>query len=235
MTPNDTTQTTPGARTVSISAFYPTREITVDGDDGPVVIPVRVRRLTAKALAAYTYEWEQIPTMPSDRMIYRLPDTTEHEVDDTRNYRIPFDEIKRRRLAEMTPEGRAAYEAQLQIDQAECNSIATRAIADNMQIAPKFRDGAACTVTYTDADGQTLTATSGADLAAMFGGNLAGLMTLAAVVHAENTWPPEKKRRSALLSGSSTGSPTTPPEAGETPVETAAPVAPAVSVAPVAV
>lgn len=245
MTDTSTTDTADTVVTIG-RRFYPPHVVTVDGDDGPSAIAVQARRLTTDELADLKIKWHAIENAPSDRAIFREPDTIEQETVDTpvtlangvttsiRTYVIPDGEIRRRRLSDMTAEALEAWQRQEQADARAMLTAAAEIVRDGLRVAPAFPDGGRFRLLIDTEDGSMpRPAVTGADLIDLFGGNAETLARLARIVHDENTLSAEKKTRSAPRSASNTGSTPKPSAHGSGPGEAVAPVAPPGSVASV--
>lgn len=219
---NDTNTTT-----ISVSRFYPPALIAIDSDEGTATIAIRVRRLSrGEALeAAEAFAACDDDTRESRRAIFRKPDGDEREADERGIFTISDDEIRARRLSEMTADQRRAHlelearEKRAQID--ACAQIVEKFV----EVAPTRPDG---TRQRVEIDGREIR--TGRELVDTFDGNLAVLGVLAGSVIAETTLSPEKKRRSGWPSDSSIGSRPTPSAHGPTPGATVADVAPPGSV-----
>jgi hypothetical protein len=231
MATDTTTATQPGTVTIG-GRYYPPHVVTVDGDAGPVDIPIRVKRLTHGELADFVATWAKIENPESAKRWHRLPDSDEVAIEATprgSRFVIPDGEIRRRRLEAMTAEERAEIEALEVAEGREAYFASVETVRAYVGVSPKWPSGDPFTLTIDD-DGTPRPAVTGADLVELFGGNLATITRLAGIVAAENMLDAEKKTRSRGRSGSNTGSHTAPPEAGKTPAATVADAAPPDSV-----
>lgn len=223
-----TTETT---RPAVLLRNYYERSLAVDDVTGEARIPIRVRRFSPDQLLEFQRGWAVCENPPSERVIYRKADEAEKEAGPLPGmtvYVIPDGEIRRRRLVEMTPDERAAYE---QADEADVKAIAAfcrEQIAAHVWVAP----GVALSI--EDEQGDARAVKTGADLVAVFAGNLDMLMTLTRAIYEENTLSPEKKRILRARFASSSSSTPPPPTSGDAPADPAVPAAPKASVSPAA-
>lgn len=202
---------------------YYTRDIPIDdGGDGDAVaagttFPVRIRRFSVAQLQAFQRGFAQLQNPSAARFIFRKPDGDEQamrEVPARTNAKgvvvaaarsehvVPQEEIERRRLQEMSPETRAAFDAASEADDQFMTDFCTQAITEHVWLPPGV------TVKVIQDDDSEFIAKTGADLVIAFGGNLSMLMRLTNAIHHENTLSPEAKKALRLLSGSTASSPT---------------------------
>jgi len=188
---------------------YYTRDIPIDdGIDGEAVaagqtFPIRVRRFTVGQLQEFQRGFSRLLKPTAERFIARLSEGDEQTLRaDGRTYIVADAEIERRRLREMSPETRAAYEAASQADDAFMATFCSEAIAAHVWLPPQV------TVQVIQDDDRVIVATDGAGLVTAFGGNLSMLVRLTRVIHEENTLSPEAKKAWRSLSGSTVSSPT---------------------------
>jgi len=203
---------------------YYTRDIPIDdGFDGEAVAAgetfrIRIRRFTVAQLQAFQRGFARLTSPSASRFIYRKPEgdeqamreiqaqvndqgvvtapaRTEHVIADT--------EIERRRLDEMTPERRAAFDAAGQADDEFMAQFCSQAITDFITVDPTGPP-----VNAVRENGESFRVQSGADLVEAFGGNLSMLVRLTRAIHHENTLSPEAKKVLRSLSGSTASSPT---------------------------
>ena len=206
---------------------YYTRDIPIDdGFDGESVaagdtFPVRIRRFSVKQLQDFQRGFARVMNPSAERFIFRKPDGDEQALrDDQRTHVIPDAEIQRRRLEEMSPETRAAYDLASRADDEYMTTFCSEAIAAHVSVAP------GCTLkAQRPESNEEFEVKTGADLVAAFGGNLSMLVRLTRAIHQENTLSPEAKKVLRSLSGSTASLPTPSAEtaAGATPAATAAP------------
>lgn len=224
----DTQTTEP--RTVALSRFYPPRLITVETDEGPATLAVRVRRMRrGEFVRVFAVEWAGLDPehLESNRAIYRKRDTDEHErLEHGGAYIVPDTEIRARRLAEMTADAREAFR-KLEAREAEAAAeLAAQAVEKYVEVAPAFPDGTRQRVIV---DGAPIV--TGGDLVEVFGGSLPVLTALAGLVRAEHQMAPDEKKGWRSRSDSSIGSEPNRPASGGSPAETAGDAASAASVA----
>lgn len=215
--------------TITLSRFYPPRMITVETDDAEVRIAVRVRRMKrGDFVQTFGVEWAALDeaNLESRKSIYRKADSDEHARDERGRWIVTDDEIRARRMAEMTTDERAAFLA-LEAREADATlNACARAVSQFVEVAPALPDG---TIQRVEVDGRPVK--TGADLVDLFDGSLPVLSTLAGLIRAEHTMQPDEKKGLRSRFDSSTGSRPNPPASGATPAETAGDAASAASVA----
>lgn len=195
-------------KTFTIKNYY-TRDIPIDdGIDGEAVaagetFPARIRRFNVAQLQEFQRGYARVSSPNAARFIYRKPDSDEQALrEGGKTYLVDQEEIERRRLSEMSPETRAAYDAASLADDAFMTEFCSRAITDFVSVAP------GCTLTVERDAGEPLTVRTGAHLVEAFGGNLSMLVRLTKAIATENTLSPEAKKVLRSLSGSTPSSPT---------------------------
>lgn len=214
-------------REVLMRNYYPI-EFQVDDDSLSATLPLRIARLTKGQLVDFLAGWQLIENPPSDRAIYRKADSDEQAVDARRNYVVPQSEIRRRRLDEMRPEERAAFDAAERADVLAMVEFAHHAISTYVSLEPgcvlKLDAG------EVDAENRPIVrvVSTSAQLADLLSGNVEQLTSLVAQIYAENTLSAEKKRTLRRLSDL-TRSSSAPPDPGPTPAATADAAAPRAS------
>lgn len=204
-----------------IKTYYG-RTVTLDDDAGGAALPIRIRRFTIAQLQAFLPGFERMVSPPSERVFARQPEGPEQELEPavdgkSARYRVPFVEVRRRRLAEMTPEQRAAFDQAAAEDQAAILEFCRGVIAEHVWLPPNVR------LVIEDEKGQEHRPTSGAALAQAFEGNLVTLMLLTRLVGDANMVGADAKK-AWRSSSSSTPSSNAPQDRGERPAATAMPV-----------
>jgi len=134
---------------------------------------------------------------------------------------IPDTEIRRRRLAEMTPEAREAFDALDAREDALGDAFLTDTITRYVTVPPGQ-------IEERDPDtGEVRAVTTGADLVRIFAGQSAVLLDLVNVIRIENALPESAKKawRSLFASSASSSAPATDP-VGNAPAPTAIAAAP---------
>lgn len=207
----------------------------LEGADG--TFPVRLRRFNVDMLIAFQRGYARVVSPESEKHITRRPDDAleQEQVDGV--FVIADDEIRRRRLAEMTTEQRASYDKALEIDNAFVLNFCHEQISQHVWLAP----GDVLTVVQDDESIIRVTSVPdtrptqqpGAKLAEAFRSNLPVLIWLVKALHHENTLSSSQKKVLRSLSGSTASSPRRAAGAapgGATPAATAAPVETAGSV-----
>lgn len=211
-------------KTVLLRNYYE-RDLPVDDVTGDASIPVRVRRFTKDQLAEFQLGWARCERPPSDRFVFRKVDTDETTRDEQGRFIVDESEVRRRRLQEMTADELATFEAQEAQDVAFIATFCDEQIRAHVWVDPRAE------VLVEDEAGGTRRASTGADLATLFSGNLAMLTRLARFIYEENTLSPEQKKTSRRLFASTRGSNATQAEAGPRPAATATSAEPPVSAA----
>ncbi len=212
--------------TVTLRSYYP-YPFLVDADDDTQVIPLRIARFTVEQGKAFSTARARVMDPPSLRCIYRQPDGDEQEQVEITNslgtgkrFVIADDEVRRRRLAEMTVEGRAWFDEQSARDTANEYDFLVDAVTQYLSVDPKAH------VRFVGDDDVAVELRTGADLARVFGGNLPQLHRLVTAIWAENTLKPLEKKTWRSLSASRFFSDApAPAAAGPKPDGTAAPAA----------
>lgn len=173
---------------------YFDRELMLDADASPddaetPRLPLRIRRFSVAQLQAFLPGFERMVNPPSERIFARQADGPEQEQDEQRRYRMPFTEVRRRRLAEMTAEQRAAFDVEAQADQAAILAFCTEVVAQHVWLPPDVSlrvqsDGGGTRKLRT---GLGVDANRpGAELAEAFSGNLLTLMAIVQMVADDN-------------------------------------------------
>lgn len=235
----------------SIRNYYTSKVPIDDGIEGDAVnagteLPIRIRRFTVDQLKAFQKGFAQLTNPTSQRFIYRKPDSDEQAmrivpakksadglrvlVAEHQEHVIPAEEIERRRLEEMTPETRAAYDAASAADDEWMATFCKDAIEQHIWVPPGV------TLRVIGDDDSEEVVTDGKGLVKAFGGNLSMLVRLTKAIHRENTLSPEAKKALRSLSALTASSPTPDDVAaigGATPAATATPVAHAACVSSV--
>lgn len=226
----------------SIRNYYTSKVPIDDGIEGDAVnasaeLPIRIRRFSVDQLKEFQKGFARLTNPSSQRFIFRKPDgdeqamrvvpakmsadglrviAAEHE-----EHVVPFDEIERRRLEEMSPETRSAYDVASADDDVFMATFCSDSIEKHIWLPPgvKLR-------VIGDNESEEIV-TDGKGIVKAFGGNLSMLIRLTRAIHRENTMSPEAKKALRSLSAS-TASSLTPGDVaavgGATPAATATPV-----------
>jgi hypothetical protein len=213
----DTTTDPPSQPLRVLLRNYYEHDVPVDGVNGDETIPLRIRRFTHAQLREFMEGWSRVENPPHERAIYRKADEAG----------LDMDEVRRRRIGEMTTEERQAFAAQEAEDTAFNVTFCCEQIRQHVWVSPSAK------LVMEDEAGDTKAIKTGADLAAAFGGNVEMLLMLTGVVLAENTLGGQKKRRWRSQRGSNASSSTPPPAVdGTKPDATATSAAPLASASP---
>lgn len=155
-------------------------------------INLRIKRMTVPEGTKFSRDYYQAANPPSNSMICRKPDGEEQEKrtvgegEDAREvYVISEDEIKARRLAEMSPEQRAEYRRQ---DEAE-ETFANEFLMDTLRRYVRVETGQGLMMTddFEDENAEPREVRTGLDLANLFGGREDVTRDLLRAVHLENS------------------------------------------------
>jgi len=179
-----------------------------DGCEGAGVttgqtFPIRIRRFTVAQLHEFQRGWARMKERSSWRYLSRRPDGDEQAFRPNGLTPIVSDEeVAQRRLAEMTPDVRSAYDQAVKDEQAFEAQFCAEAIAAHIWLPPGV------TITVQNEDGTEIVARDGAGLVSAFCGNYAMLVRLVQAVYEENVLSPGLKKKSRSQSGSTAFSPT---------------------------
>ena len=210
--------------------FYPhTFEVDVDPETNAVqTIPLQIVRMIVDQGKAFNAAWDARMEPPSARSIYRQPEGDEQETSAKGVFVVSDEEVRRRRIQEMTDEPRAAFLAQEHVDASAEYDFCVDTVRQYVRVAPALRpDGTTHRYLMELEDGgEPFELRTGEDLVRAFGGSLKQLRQLTRAVFVENILGPQEKKLLRLLSDSKpSSSGPTPAAAGPTPDATAAPVA----------
>jgi hypothetical protein len=214
---------------ITIKNFYPHRfALDPDDESGELqTIALRIARFTVEQGKAFNRDWARVMDPPAARAIYRKPEGDEQAKvtrlragTDIEVFVVPDDEVRRRRVQEMTPDVRAVFVEQEQADAGFEYDYLIRLVSEHFSVDPSQ-----C-VRFEVTAGETMDVRSGADLVRMFGGHRAQLLRLGMAIWAENNLSAQAKKNWRSLF-SSTPSSTGPGKVlpGPRPVETAVPAA----------
>lgn len=202
-------------RTIRIQNWYPFT-LTIPNEPS---IPLRCRRFGVDDGLTFYTRSEAIQHLPSARAIYRKADGDEQERRGDR-YIVSDEEVKRRRLADLSAEAQAAYAEQEKADLQVEHAFLVETVRNHVRVAKGVR-----LVIETD-DGEPVTVSGGDDLVKAFGGSVWRLREIVRSVWVANMLTPQEKKLSPSLSDLNPSS-STPVQAvpGPTPAVTAAPAA----------
>lgn len=218
-------------QTITIRSYYE-RTVRIDDAAGePVSLPVRIRRFTKEQLRHFLAAWEACQRRPLDRLLVRRAEGDEQERrpitlrgQTIETFVVGDEEIMRRRREELTPEARAALDAEHAVHEASTHEFYAQIIREHVSVQPRVR------LVFEDEHGASRDLRTGDDLVTAFAGQFAICAALALAVYQENTLSADEKKRwrslSDLLRSSSAPIPTA---AGAAPDGTAAPAAPTAS------
>jgi len=216
---------------MKIQTFYP---ITLDLEDPDTgerqAIRARVARLTLEQCAAFNRDLYRSANPPSASLIARQPDGPEQArrtltLEPGRTiegaFIVPADEVRARRLAEMAPDARAAFEALEDAEASAADRFVRESITAYVSIEPGqlFEDGP---------DGAPVPIVTGADVVRAFGGRVDVLQACLRSIRNENTLSPSAKKalRSRSDSARISDAPVTvPPGATQAPTVSGAGIA----------
>jgi hypothetical protein len=160
----------------------------------PIVIDdqeatVLVKRLTVAEHARFKAEFARASEPPSNRLLARLPEGPEQERDEAGAYRVSDQEVSERRLREMDPAARAAFDKLDAEDEAFAEDFLQRAIVDYVSAPPGE---------FTGPDGEPVT--TGRQLWDLYYARLDVIQLLARTVWTENTLSSVQKNALRSLS-----------------------------------
>lgn len=204
---------------------YHEREIALDDGGESPLIPIRIRRFTVAQLQAFMPGFELMTAPPSERFVFRQPEGPEQEQDEKKQYRIPIGEIRRRRLAEMTPEQRAAVDAASRADQDAILEFCREVVAEHvwLPMGVRLRIAGETGDRIVEGVAGSVLDRPGEALAEALAGNLSTLMILTRAVADENLVGATAKKAWRSLSSSKPSSTADRPAPGARPAPIAAP------------
>lgn len=208
----------------SLKTYY-SRDHVLDTDEAPTV-PIRVRRFTAAQLETFLLGFDRLANPPSERVFYRRSEGDEQAKTAAGLFVVSQSEVRRRRLEEMTPEQRAAHQAQRAADEQFSIQFCAEVIRDHVWLPPGV------VLKLEDDDGNERRVRKGAELAEAFAGNLATLQGFVRAVFEENALSGEQKKRLRSASSSTPSSHEGSPNSGLRLVATAGGAAPPDSAPP---
>lgn len=196
---------------VTIRNFYP-HKFTLDPDDdsAPQIIDLRIARFTVEEGKAFNRDWARVMDPPSGRFIFRKTEGDEQIKTSTlrrgqpvETFLVDDDEVRRRRLQEMTPTDRATFLEQADADAAFEYDFLVTLITAHVSVAP-----GQC-VKFEDDKSQMTDVRTGADLVRVFGGQRGQLVRFGTAIWAENNLGADQKKawRSLFASPSSSSGP----------------------------
>lgn len=180
---------------ITIKTYYD-RTLTVDVDGEPVEIPICVQRFSSAQLLDFTQRFKRVEDPPAQRLIYRKPDTDEwHQTPVTVRgtsfhvFTVSDEEIRRRRLVEMSEEERQRYEAQAADDDRYTSEFCADVITKYVWVKKRVR------VVLDLEGGQPVEISTGESIARAFAGNLHVMRELVRAIKDENTLGAADKQR----------------------------------------
>lgn len=226
-----------GDKVFTLKTYYEHSIPLDDGDDASASIPLRIRRFSVVQLQEFQRGFSRVMSPEAQRFIYRKADGDEQQMRDIPAnvgangvvlsqaksvHLIPDEEITRRRMSELSPAEREAFDAASQEDDDFMASFCSEAISKHVSLPPDV------TLKLIQDDGSEVVVRDGSGLVAAFGGNLSMLLRLTRLIHRENTLTPEAKKHLRSLSVSTASSPQLEGD-GRTPAATAIGAVPAVT------
>lgn len=189
-----------------LKSYYP-YPIELDGE----AVVLRLKRFTDGDAQAFAPMWRAILDKPKVRYAVRRPD--EMDRDEKGDYRLSFDEIADRRIAELDAEQRSAYER----DDEAAETIARGHIIEAIRRWVTIEQG----LLEELEDGSRKTLTSGEDFLRYYGGRWILLSQIVANLAAKNAFGDDQKKVSSSRVASPSSSPA-PKAPGKTRKMTAA-------------
>jgi hypothetical protein len=211
---------------ITLKSHYD-RVVRVDDATGAVVeLPICVRRFTKEQLVEFRVGLRRVRNRTADRYLSRKPEGDEQEKDTITIggttvpvFRVPDDEIRRRRLLEMSSEDRNRFEELDAEDERVIADFCAKAIAAHVWVKPGIK------LMFEDAHGVQRQLSTGADLVEAFSGQATIQREIVEAIEEENSLSPEEKKRSRMRSASTSSSPASVPIVnGAAPDAIAAPV-----------
>jgi hypothetical protein len=184
-----------GARVapLKVRRFYPST-ITVDDPESTTrEINIRVTRFDNDTFGVFEKNWRRVGDPPSNRMTQvRNTAGDEQEKKENGEFVIPLSAVMERRLAEMSTEERAKYDALDVQDEA----FAQKFLVDSITAHVRVPEGE---MVDEDEEGNEVPVTTGAQLLKIYGGRGDVLRQLLTAIWTENTMSAaEKKVRRSL-------------------------------------
>lgn len=208
-------------KTYRLSRHYKRTLEIDDGVDDVIKVPSFVRRFTKDELQAFEEGWNALKNPRHELALARKHEGDEQEREEIeisgdriKVFKVSNVEVRRRRLAEMTPEQFEAFEKAEKAHVRACGDFFAKAITDHIWVRPE------ADIQIDLEGGGIKQLKTGADILEFVGGNSRLLQDLAALVWNENTMSPEAKKASRLRRDS-TASSAAPMAAGEKPAATA--------------
>lgn len=192
------------AKVFNIKNYYSRHVPIDDGFESEEIrlLPIRIRRFSVRELQEFHNGYVRLMNPESAKLIARKTDSDEQELDDNKRFVVGDLIVRERRLAEMTPDQRAAFDALERKEEDFILTFCTKAIADHVWLPPGVN------VELEEDDGTTgAPVKRGEGLAKVFAGNLTMLMRITRAVHEENTLSAETKKFLRSLSGSTASLP----------------------------
>jgi hypothetical protein len=176
---------------VKVLSYFPVT-LTIDG----AAVAIRVKRMTHDEWFLYDHERQKAETPTLLRFVSRQP--SEQQKDAEGAYRIPFTEIIERRLQDMTPETREAYEAAVEADEEQARGFVVLVFERFVTVAGGL--------TEEGDDGVERSVTTGLDLLRIFGARADVLRQVLQAVQRENSLDADQKKAWSSPPASSPGS-----------------------------
>jgi hypothetical protein len=174
-------------RVITIKSYYD-RTITIDVDGEPVAIPIRVKRFSLEEALDFSQRFKRVEDPPAQRVFYRKLGTDEWDRTPVtvrgstfEIFTVSDDEIRRRRLIEMSDDERARYEQQAAEDDAYTSAFCEDVIRRYVWIKPGVK------VIFDIEGGQPIDVSTGESIVRAFAGNLDIMRELVRAIKDENT------------------------------------------------
>ncbi len=180
---------------MKVKAFYPVK-LVIDGEE----ICLRIKRMDLEEFSDFSSRFKKVGEPTHLRFISRASSGPEQVQNDQGEYMVPLEKIAENRLADMTPEERAGYEAAVKADEAAAKEFLVYVHEEFVTVERGLIEEMA--------DGTEQSVTAGIDLLRIFGARQDVLQQILEAVRQENTLNAEQKKtwRSPVASSrSSTG------------------------------
>jgi len=181
---------------IRIGRFYPTTFALEDPESGEIrTVPCRVRRFNKEQFETFKADYATVTDPPSNRvLLVRRQEGDEQQRDEkTGQFTVSDAKIRARRLEELTPDQRTAYDTQNKADEAFAEQFFRQAVIDHVT----FPDGV---LEAEDEAGAVIVIRTGAEFVAQFPSRFDLLNQLTLAIIRENTMSPDEKKVQRSLS-----------------------------------
>ena len=166
---------------MKVKSYYPVT-LTIDGEE----VKIRIKRMDLEESGDFSRALEKVGTPAHLRFVSRDANGPEQERKSDGFFVIPFDEIKDRKLLELTAERRVEYE----VAEEEHEQSSRKFLLWMFETFVTVESG----LTEEDAGGTERTVTDGLDFLRVFGGRLDVLQEVMTAVRLENSLDAAEKK-----------------------------------------